>query len=373
MSYELVDKLREQYMKGDKWYSARWHYIESCILKAYLDSYEQTRKEEHYDFVKNFIDRLYDEEGTIQEIDVKYFSIDQIRMASILFPLYKKENDPKYKKILDLIYEQLKTYPRTKSGSFWHKENYPNQIWLDGLYMGQPFYVQYIKEFEEKKDYTDTLNQFKNVRKFIYNDEKKLYHHAYDESREMFWCDKATGLSPHVWARAVGWFVMALVDVLELLEGEDVDASELKELLKETVDDMIAYQHSTGMWYQIVDLGSHPENYLESSGTLMLAYGILKGVRLGYLSNEYAETGKKAFDGTLQQYIREVDGEVLLGGICKSAGLGTHPELGVVRDGSFEYYIHGEAVVDNNGHGVAPLFMAYNEIKLYDRVLQQAK
>ncbi|MEW9668294.1 glycoside hydrolase family 105 protein [Ammoniphilus sp. 3BR4] len=374
MAYELVDKLREQYMVGDKWYSARWHYIESCILKSYLDSYEQTEKNEYYSFVKDFIDNLYDNEGNIPEIDLNYYSIDQIRMASILFTLYKKEEDLKYKKVLDQIYGQLKsTYPRTQSGSFWHKENYPNQIWLDGLYMGQPFYVQYVKEFEENKNYDDTLNQFRNVRKFIYNQEKNLYHHAYDESREMFWCDKETGLSPHVWGRAIGWFAMALVDVLELLEGQEVDSGDLQVLLKETVNDMIAYQHSTGMWYQVVDMGSHPENYLESSGTLMLAYAILKGVRLGYLPKEYAETGKKAFDGTLQQYLREVNGEVLLGGICKSAGLGTHPETGVVRDGSFDYYIHGEAVVDNNGHGVAPLLMAYNEIKLFERTMQQVE
>ncbi|WP_248928207.1 glycoside hydrolase family 88/105 protein [Paenibacillus hamazuiensis] len=367
MSYALVEKLKEQYMSSEKWYSLRWHYIEACILKSYLDSCGQTASETDYKFVKQFIDRLYDADGSIPEIDVSYYSIDQIRMASILFELYQKENDPKYKRVLDLIFNQLKTYPRTKSGSFWHKENYPNQIWLDGLYMGQPFYIQYIKEFEDGKDYSDTLNQFANVRKFVYDEEKRLYAHAYDESREIFWCDKTTGRSPNVWGRAVGWFVMALVDVLELLEGEPADTAQLKRLLKETIDDMLPHQHESGMWYQVVDKGDHPENYLESSGTLMIAYAALKAVRLGYLAQEYAAIGKKAFDGTLQKYLREQDGEVLLGGICKSAGLGKHPDTGVIRDGSFDYYIHGEAVVDNNGHGVAPLLMAFNEIKLYTK------
>ncbi|MFP3126105.1 glycoside hydrolase family 88 protein [Ectobacillus funiculus] len=364
MTYTMVDKLKEQYRLEEKWYSLRWHYVEACILKSYLDSYEQTGRQEDYEFVKNFIDRLYNPNGNVPEIDVSYYSIDQIRMASVLFTLYKKEKDPKYKRVLDQIYNQLKTYPRTKSGNFWHKENYPNQIWLDGLYMGQPFLVQYTKEFEENKDYTDTFNQFMNVRKLVYSEEKHLYYHAYDESREMFWCDKVTGLSPSVWGRAVGWLAMALVDVLELLESEPVESEPLKVLLKETIEDMLPYQHSSGMWFQIVDKVDNPENYLESSGTLMLVYAILKGVRLGYLSKEYAKYGKSAFDGTIRQYLREVNGEVLLGGICASAGLGTHPDTGVVRDGSFEYYIHGEKVVDNNGHGVAPLFMAYNEIKL---------
>ncbi|TVY10857.1 glycosyl hydrolase [Paenibacillus cremeus] len=366
MHYPLVEQLKEQYTSGEgKWFSLRWHYIESCILKAYQDSYAQTGNESDYTFVKSFVDRLYDESGSVPAIDISYYSIDQIKPALNLFALYQQEKDPKYKHVLDQIYGQLTTtYPRTESGSFWHKENYPNQIWLDGLYMGQPFLVQYIKEFGENKDYSDTLNQFANVRKFIWNDEKKLYYHAYDESRQMFWADKVTGMSPNVWGRAVGWFVMALVDVLELLKGEAADTGLLKSLLRETIDGMLPYQHDSGMWYQVVDKAEEPDNYLESSGTLMLAYAILKGVRLGYLPSEYTPHGKKAFDGTVATYMREVDGEARLGGICKSAGLGKHPDTGVIRDGSFDYYVHGELIVENNGHGVAPLLMAYNEIRL---------
>jgi unsaturated rhamnogalacturonyl hydrolase len=365
LSYELVEKLKQQYKNGEgKWFLHRWHYIESCILKSYLDSYHQTQNKEDYEFVKDFIDRLFNAEGIISEIDVKYCSIDQIRMASILLTLYKTEADPKYKRVADVIYEQLKTYPRTASGNFWHKENYPNQVWLDGLYMGQPFYVEYIKEFVASKDYSDTLRQFASVHKNLWVEEKHLYPHAFDESKEIFWSNKENGHSPNVWCRAVGWLVMALVDVMELLEGENVDTSPLKSMLKETVDGMLPYQHSSGMWYQVVDRGDNPKNYLESSGTLMLSYAMLKGVRLGYLSSEYAKYGKSAFEGTITRYVYETDGEVKLGGICKSAGLGIHPDTGAVRDGSFEYYIHGESIVENNGHGVAPLFMAFNEIKL---------
>ncbi|WP_100406448.1 glycoside hydrolase family 88/105 protein [Bacillus solitudinis] len=373
MSYELVDKLKKQYLAGcDKWYSSRWHYIEGCILKAYLDSYEQTGDETEYMFVKDFIDRLVDEEGNVEQIDIEYYSIDQIRMTAILFTLYKKEKDLRYKKALDLIYNQLATYPRTETKNFWHKTNYPHQIWMDGLYMGQPFYAQYIKEFAENKDYSDTLNQFKQARELLFDESTQLYFHAYDESRSMFWADKETGLSPHVWGRAVGWVVMALVDILELLEGEDVDVSDLKYMLQETIDGMLRYQHYSGMWYQVVELSGHKGNYLESSGTLMLSYALLKGARLGYLTDKYIQYGKAAFDGTVEQYVSEENGEVLLGGICKSAGLGTHPETGVVRKGDYDYYISGEPIVTNNGHGVAPLLMAFNEVKLLDRVVQNS-
>jgi unsaturated rhamnogalacturonyl hydrolase len=364
MPYEQVEKLKEQYKAAITWYEHRWHYIEGCILKAYMDSYQLTGNEEDYRFVKAFIDGLYDSEGVIAGIKPDEYNIDQIRMGSILLPLYEREGDPKYRRVLDLLYRQLEQYPRTKAGSFWHKQNYPNQVWLDGLYMGQPFYVGCIKQFSERKDYSDTLNQFANVRRFLYDDGKRLYRHAYDESREMFWCDKATGHSPNVWGRAVGWYAMALVDVLELLEGEPADTQPMKMALKELVDDMLPHRHPGGMWYQVVDRADHPSNYLESSGTLMLGYAILKGVRLGYLPLEYRGYGVEALDGTLSMYLRQEEDNVLLGGICRSAGLGTKPESGQVRDGSVEYYLLQEQVVENNGHGVAPLLMCYNEIKL---------
>jgi unsaturated rhamnogalacturonyl hydrolase len=351
---------------GGKWYSVRWHYIEGCILKAYLDSYRQTGSEQEYLFVKGFIDRLFDKGGDIPEIRIDSYNIDQIRMADILFTLYEREREPNYFKVMEMLYRQFDSYPRTESGSFWHKENYPFQVWLDGLYMGQPFYVRYVKQFAERKDYADTLRQFANVRRYMYDTDKRLYRHAYDESRGMFWCDKTTGQSPNVWLRAVGWYAMALVDVMELLEGEPADAGFLQSYIKELIDDMLPYRHSSGMWYQVVDRADYEGNYLETSGTLMLAYSIMKAARLGYLPQEYAEYGVQSFDGTIARYLREEADEVRLGGICRSAGLGKKPESGEMRDGSLEYYVGAEQIVENNGHGVAPLLMAYNEFKMKD-------
>jgi unsaturated rhamnogalacturonyl hydrolase len=365
--HELVDKLKLQYMAGGPWYSLRWQYIEGCILKAYLDSYEQAGDEADFTFVKQFVDRLYGAHDSIREINIDYYSVDQLRMATVLFALYRREGEPKYKLVLDLLYGQLKTFPRTRSGAFWHKTNYPFQVWLDGLYMAQPFYIQYTKEFCAHKDYSDSLAQFKNARDCIYNEQKRLYSHAYDESRTIFWCDPVTGQSPNVWARALGWLAMALVDSLELLEGEPADTAPLTRYLSELIDDVLPHQHPSGMWYQVVDAADHPANYLESSGTLMLAYAMLKAARLGYLPQAYRVPGERAFDGTIERYLCAQDGEVRLGGICKSAGLGRHPELGTIRDGSLDYYIFGEEVVENNGHGVAPLLMAANEVKLLSR------
>lgn len=363
MNYQLVEKLKKQTMSFDKWGKTSWHYVQAVVLKSYLDDYNQTGNEQSYHYAKTFIEKLYDGDN-IPDINLNYYSIDQIRMASALFQLYHLDQQPKYRKVLDDLYQQLTTtYPRTKSGNFFHKENYPNQVWLDGLYMGQPFYVEYVKTFLDKKDYSDTLRQFEQVRNIAFNKETKLYVHAYDESKQMFWCDKKTGLSAHVWARAVGWLVMAMVDVLELLESTDADTKNLKAMLKETVDGMLDYQDPSGMWYQIVNMQKREGNYLETSGTSMMVYGILKATRLGYLESSYQPLAVKAFDATIEKYLKETDDQVILGGICKSAGLGKHPDLGTIRDGSYEYYVYGEKIVENNGHGIGSFLLAYNEIK----------
>ncbi len=363
MAYPLIEQLINQYMFTDKWYKRQWHYTEACILKAYLDRYELTGDSRYYSFVKQFVDGLFDDSGNIPQLDWGYYNIDQIKMGSILLELYRLEADSRYLGIAARLHQQLQTYPRTPSGSFWHKSNYPNQIWLDGLYMAQPFSAQYTKEFLSGKDYADCVLQLTNVRKFLFNEQDCLYYHAYDESREIFWCDPATGRSPCVWGRAVGWYAMALIDVIHIVEDDPAVREPLEAILRETIDGMIPYQHPSGMWHQVVNVTDRPDNYLESSGTLMLAYSILKAVRLGVLPESYAHYGQSALAGTVDQYLGTVEDEVQLGGICQSAGVGRNPETGVVRDGTYEYYIHRENIVSNNGHGVAPLIMAYNELQ----------
>ena len=191
---------------------------------------------------------------------------------------------------------------------------------------------------------------------------KKLYYHGYDESKKMFWADPITGCSPSVWARGEGWLAMALVDVLENIDSSEDGFNELKNMFIEVIDGMLMYQEN-GMWYQVVDQIGRKGNYLETSGTLMMSYSILKAVRLKLLPSDYRLYGELAFESTAQKYLRRKGNEILLGGICQSAGLGRNPDTGIVRDGTFEYYTQDESIVDNNGHGVAPLFMAYNELE----------
>jgi len=335
-----------------------WNYIDGCMIKAILELYAITKEKRYLTFADDFIDFFVEEDGSIQSYDPQEYNIDNVNAGKTLFDLYKLTGKEKYRKAMDTIYSQIEKQPRTKEGNFWHKKIYPNQIWLDGLYMGQPFYMQYEVEFNECKNCMDSYKQFLTVNQLMKDEKTGLYYHAYDSSREMYWCDKETGLSKHFWLRALGWFAMALVDTMEIMpESLLAEKTKLNEIYRDLIDSMLKYQDESGMWYQVVDLGDRAPNYLETSGTAIYAYAIMKSVRLGFLPESYWQYGKKAFDGVCQKYLSEENGELQLDGICLVAGLGGKEH----RDGSFAYYM-SEPVVKNEAKGVAPLILAYIEV-----------
>ncbi len=336
---------------------ASWNYVDGCMIKAVLELYGATKEERYLNFADSFIDYYVNEDGSIKSYDPEEYNVDNINMGKTLFELYRITKKEKYRKAMDTIYTQIKGQPRTESGNFWHKKIYPNQVWLDGLYMAQPFYMQYEVEFNEQKNCSDIFAQFANVYSKLRDKKTGLYYHAMDESKEMFWCDKETGLSENFWLRAIGWYAMALVDTMDSMSENMAEEKELfKKYFRELMDAMIAFQDPSGMWYQVVDQGDREGNYLETSGTSIFAYAILKGVRLGYLPKEYYAYGAKAFDGVCERYLSEKDGKLQLDGICLVGGLGG-PNM---RDGSFEYYM-SEPIVCNDAKGVGPFLLAYVE------------
>lgn len=352
----LVETFARQQLPGSPSYGHRWYYIEGLIMKGLLDIDAARGNHDNFPAVKRYVDTLFGPDGTMTGYDPHEFNIDQINMGNILFPLNEMAPDARYRALMDALYGQLLAHPRTECGSFWHKKIYPYQVWLDGLYMGQPFLVHYRRDILGSADFSDTLRQFDTVGKRMYDADRRLFVHAWDESRRMFWADKCSGLSLNVWGRACGWHVMALVDVLELLEGRGADTAGLRAQLGLAVEGLLEYQTPGGMWYQVVDMGNRRGNYLESSGSLMIAYAILKGVRLGYLRPELATAGLKAYEGTVETCLREVGEEVRLENICKSAGLGGDND----RPGTFDYYM-AEPRVANNGHGIGALLLAHSE------------
>ena len=286
------------------------------------------------------------------------YNLDDINEGRVLFELYEKTKKEKYRLAIDKQYEQIKEQPRTNTGNFWHKQIYPNQIWLDGIYMAQVFSTMYSKAYLNA-DYSDVLMQIKNVATYMRDEKTGLYYHGMDCSKSIFWADKETGLSKNFWLRSIGWFSVAMIDIIEIVDEQT--RSELAGIFSRLMSDILAYRdEETGMYWQVVNEAYREGNYLETSGSAMIAYAMLKGARLQILEEKFAEIGKETFDGICQKYLEvNDDGELNLGGICLMAGLG--PEEKPERDGSYEYYI-SEPIVENDAKGVAPFVLCYTEI-----------
>lgn len=336
----------------------KWNYIDGCMITAVLALYEITGEEKYLTFADDFVGWFVQEDGSIKTYDIEEYNLDNINPSKNLFALYRLTGKQKYRLAMEPIRAQLQTMPRTKAGNFWHKKIYPWQVWLDGLYMAQPFYMQYETELNQLLNCKDSFSQFENVEKLM-RKENGLFYHAYDESRTMEWANPETGCSQNCWLRALGWFTVALVDTREVMDEQMYyECRTLQKMLQNLIDAVLPWQHESGMFYQVVDKPDAEGNYLETSGTALIAYGILKAVRLGFLPAQYANFAQKAFWGTSKRYLAKGENGVpALGGICLVAGLGG-PQR---RDGSLAYYF-SEPVVENEAKGVAPLLLAYTEL-----------
>ena len=335
-----------------------WNYEDGCVLIGLNALWEATGDEGYFAAMKAFIDRYIDEQGNIRLYRMEDYNLDFIPSGRVLFPLYEKTSREAYRQAAGALMEQLRRQPRTKAGSFWHKAIYPNQVWLDGLYMGLPFYALYQRRFGSG-DLSDIVLQFTNARKTLYDEEARLYRHAYCETRDIFWCDRETGLSPNFWTRSIGWFLMAFADVYGLLTDEGQKQT-MAALWKEAMDGMLErLDEESNMFLQLPALPDEPGNYPETSGTLMAAYSLMKGARLGVWPDQsYARKGVEILLAVEAAQFRMQDGGLHLGGICKGAGLG--PDGNYRRDGSAAYYL-SEEVVEDEQKGVGVCMMAYAE------------
>jgi len=338
---------------------ASWNYIDGCMLTALLEMSRILGDSRYADFVEMFVDSFIGGDGAIRTFESDKQTLDDINEGRVLFPLYEMTGKEKYRLAAENLRKALDNQPRTHQGSWWHKAIYPNQVWLDGIYMAQVFSALYEKHFGQG-DYSDIVSQLRIVRAHMFDEGKHLYYHGYDASRSAFWADKETGLSQSFWLRAMGWYAIALADLAEILP-QGTEHSEVAALLSEMLEGVAAYaDEATGMYWQVVDQAGRDGNYLETSGSSMIAYAMLKAARLGILPKEYAAKGQKTFDGIVKTYLTFHDEGINLGGICLVAGLG--PENNRRRDGSYGYYI-SEPIVTNDAKGVAPLVLAYTEIR----------
>lgn len=327
-----------------------WCYEDGILMNAFLALYQVTKKQEYLDFVCNYYDMMIDNTGNIKNYHPDEYNIDNIAPGIALFQLYQETTKEKYLLAIETLACQLKTHPRTTEGNFWHKQRYPFQVWLDGIYMGFVFYTRYALLHKNNDILADIQGQVKNVRKYLFDEERQLYVHAYDEQKVMQWADKTSGKSPNIWSRSVGWLAMALIEMYE-----DTKDPLIEKYLKELVQGVNKYRFRN-MWWQIVDFPEIEGNYPETSGTMMLCYAYLKGCRLGVIDQNYAAIGKDVFEATKNRYFFQDQTGCHLGGICEVAGLDNER-----RNGSIAYYL-SEKVKSDEVKGVAPFILAYSEI-----------
>ena len=347
-----IEKIKEGKING-------WNYIDGCMMIALLNMYRITGEKRYYDFAENFLDYYVFEDGSIRGFKEEEYNLDNICEGRVLFDVYAMSGKEKYRKAIDTLYGQILRQPRTHEGNFWHKAIYPNQVWLDGLYMAQVFYARYTTDYEGGKNYADIRRQFRTVREKMFDPETGLYRHGYDASKTAFWAGE-NGCSLNPWLRSLGWFSAALIDVTTEIKDDPEFYGEMAAIAKELAKNLLPYiDHESGMLWQVPNQVGREGNYPETSGSSMVAYFYLKGARLGILEESYAEVGAKIFQSICDRYLTETDGMLNLGGICLVAGLG--PENNRRRDGTYEYYI-SEPIVENDAKGLAPFLMCYTEL-----------
>jgi unsaturated rhamnogalacturonyl hydrolase len=332
-----------------------WNYTQGLIAYAMIGVWKETGNKSFYNYAKSYADKMIDSTGFISGYKADDYNIDCVNSGKFLFDLYKNTKEPRYLKAIGHLREQLKTQPRTSEGGFWHKQRYPNQMWLDGLYMGAPFLAQYAAKNNDVKIFDDVVNQFITIHKHTYNPEIGLNYHGWDESRQQKWANPVTGCSPNFWGRAIGWYSMALVDVLDFLPLNHPDRSKLIFILNQVAAGLKKYQDpKSGVWFQVPDQGNREGNYLEATASSMFTYALLKATRKGYIGKDYKPVALKAYKGILNHFIKNnTDGTISLTKCCSVAGLGGTP----YRDGSFEYYIK-EPVRADDPKGVGPFILA---------------
>ena len=365
-----------------------WSYEEGVLLDGMAAEWADTKEPWEFDYVKAAVDKYVRPDGTVvmgpsgRAFPVADHTLDDLEMGRAVLFLYRNTREEKYAKAAKFLHGALAVQPRNASGGYWHKQIYPNQMWLDGAYMAEPFRAEYAAVFgAEEGEWADITRQFVLMYEHMRDPKTGLLRHGWDESKKMAWADKQTGLSPEVWARAMGWYEMALVDVLDWVPKENAGRVDLLRLVRETLAAVVQYQDADGLWWQVLDQGSvrshattpvlvarrgveklrltvAPGNFEEASASAMFVYALAKAAGAGYAPGRYVENAQRGWVAIQGRFVKnEADGDAMLTGTVKAAGLGGTP----YRSGTYAYYV-GEAVGDQDAKGVGAYLMAGAEV-----------
>ena len=338
----------------------RWNYEQGLMLVALRSMWLYSKDERYFRFIKGNVDQFVEPSGSIKTYKYEDFNLDNIAMGRALLTVYEETKENQYKSAADTLRNQLRNQPRTKEGGFWHKQIYPYQMWLDGLFMAEPFYAWYAVSAKEASDYDDIVNQFAFIYKHTRDPRTGLLYHGWDESKQQRWADPNTGCSPHFWGRAIGWYMMALVDVLDILPKDYPRRNELLSILKDVSAAVLKFQDKKSrVWYQVLDQGTRKGNYLEASASAMFTYAFARGANRGYLDKSYRKAAQASFRGIIDKFVSvDANGFIDLLHTCQGAGLGGKP----YRDGTYEYYV-SEPQRRNDMKGYGSFLLAAIEIE----------
>lgn len=366
-----------------------WMYEDGLVMLQLEKAAKILQDHRFLPFLLDYCHRFV-KDGKVPFVEPRPLSVDNINNGKVVLLAYQLTGRKEYWQCVEWFLDLYKKHPRIEeNGGLWHKVRYPNQIWLDGLYMLHPFlascgrqlqeenmkqfqttepYTDIVKQLQPAELYADIAKQFQLVNQYMYDEKANLYYHAYDHSKESFWCNKETGLSPNFWGRSLGWLGMACVDILEIISEDtnhdlrkpiETDLQDAKYELRKSVENVLQnlvkgivkwQDQKTKVWYQLTALPRKEGNYPESSASAMFVYTLLKGIRLGVISEEYESVAQMGLEGLICEFYRERDGKSEITSVCQVAGLG--PEKCPERDGTVEYYLSEPVVVnDNKGYG----------------------
>ncbi len=337
-----------------------WAYEEGVLLDGMAAEWHSTADGEDFKYVKDAVDKYVTADGTITGYKADGHTLDDIEMGRAVLLVYRVTQQAKYAKAAKFLHDQLALQPRTASGAYWHKQIYPNQIWLDGAFMAEPFRAAYAVTFQEPGDFDDIAKQLLLMDEHMRDAKTGLLKHGWDESKKMPWADKTTGLSPEIWARALGWYEVALVDVLDWFPKDHPQRAALVATLNRTMAAVVKVQDGkSGLWWQVLDKGSRTGNYTEASASSMFVYALAKGVRMGYLPQIFEANAKRGWEGIQKEFVTKgADGLMVLNGTVKVGGLGGTP----YRSGTYEYYV-GEKTQANDSKGIGAFLLAGSEME----------
>jgi unsaturated rhamnogalacturonyl hydrolase len=336
----------------------KWDYKMGLVLSGFEKLYVQTKDKKYVNYIKEYADEMIDSDGNLKKYDEKEYNIDYLNPGKLLFNLYDITKDSRYQKVIGQLRNQLQNQPRTPSGGFWHKQIYPNQMWIDGLYMGEPFYTQFTVKYEKGKNLDDIARQFELVQNHIVDKKTGLVYQAWDENKEIAWADKQTGTSPTIWGRGIGWYMLALVETLDYFPKSHPKRKVLVDYLNQISKSVDQYKSPSGLWYQIADKPELYGNYEEPSASAMIIYAFAKGADKGYLSSSYKAAAKKSFDSFVKQFVKvDKKGEVNILNVSSNVGLGGKP----FRDGTNDYYLTAKTK-ENGAVGFGAFLLAAIEL-----------